>query len=81
MTEQERSNEAVRLILAKEKATSQAEKDIINLKQIALSIRPYSCWWRWGYLGSLRRAIKTMERMIQHEGQAAGENGSQGADA
>ena len=80
MTEKE-NDEAIRLILAEEKATTQAEKDIIHLKQIALSIRPYSRWWRWGYLGSLRRAIKTMERMIQHEGQAAGENGSQGADA
>ena len=81
MTEQERNDEQLRLILAETKAASQAEKDIIHLKQIALSIRPYSRWWRWGYLGSLRRAIKTMERMIQHEGQAAGENGSQSADA
>ena len=67
----ERNDEQMRLILAETKATTQAEKDIIHLKQIALSIRPYSRWWRWGYLGSLRRAIKTMERMIQHEGQAA----------
>jgi len=49
------------LILAKEKATTQREKDVINLKMMALDIRPYSCWWRWGYLGSLRRAIKELE--------------------
>lgn len=50
------------LILAEEKATSQCEKDIIHLKRIALSIQPYSRWWRWGYLGSVRRAIKALER-------------------
>ena len=81
MTEQERNDEQMRLILAEDKATSQAEKDIIHLKQIALSIRPYSRWWRWGYVGSLRRAVKTMERMIQHEGQAAGESTGQYTDA
>ena len=51
----------MQLILAKEKATTQREKDIINLKMMALDIRPYSRWWRWGYLGSLRRAIKALE--------------------
>lgn len=68
MTEKE-NDEAIRLILAEEKATTQAEKDIIHLKQIALSIRPYSRWWRWGYLGSLRRAIKILEeRRKNNEG-------------
>ena len=50
------------LILAEENAKAQREKDIIHLKLIALSIKPYSRWWRWGYLGSVRRAIKALER-------------------
>ncbi len=50
------------LILVEGKAKTQIEKDIIHLKRIALDIRPYSRWWRWGYLGTLRRAIKLMER-------------------
>lgn len=50
------------LILVEMNATTQREKDIIHLKQIALSIRPYSRWWRWGYLGSIRRAIKALEK-------------------
>lgn len=49
------------LILAEGKAKSQREKDIIHLKMIALSIKPYSKWWRWGYLSSVRRAIKALE--------------------
>ena len=53
---------ADQLILAEINATTQREKDIIHLKQIALSIKPYSRWWRWGYLGSIRRAIKAMEK-------------------
>ncbi len=56
------TDEKLRLILAEEKATSQIEKDIIHLKQIELSILPYSRWWRWGYLGSVRRARKALER-------------------
>lgn len=57
----ERYKEKERLILAEMKAETQLEKDIIHLKLMALEINPYSCWWRWGYLGSLRRAIKLME--------------------
>ena len=53
---------AEQLILAEMNATTQREKDIIHLKQIALSIKPYSRWWRWGYRGSIRRAIKAMEK-------------------
>ena len=55
------------LILAEMNATTQREKDIIHLKQIILSIRPYSRWWRWGYIGSLRRAIKALEKMESPE--------------
>jgi hypothetical protein len=54
---------AEQLILAEMNATTQREKDIIHLKQIILSIRPYSRWWRWGYIGSLRRAIRALEKM------------------
>lgn len=49
------------LIIAEENAKSQKEKDIIHLKQIELSIEPGSRWWRYGYVGSLRRAIKLMD--------------------
>lgn len=57
----EAAESKMQLILAKEKATTQSEKDVINLKMMALDIQPYSRWWRWGYLGSLRRAIKALE--------------------
>ena len=50
------------LILAEEKAKTQREKDIIHLKQMILSIKPYSRWWRWGYKGSLIRAVKVLEK-------------------
>ena len=57
-----RNAEDLRLILAEEKATTQLEKDIIHLKRIELSIEPGSRWYRWGYLGSVRRARKALER-------------------
>jgi hypothetical protein len=55
------------LIAQEEKATTQTEVDIIRLKKIILSIKPYSRWWRWGYVGSLRRAIKALERQKKEE--------------
>jgi len=58
-----RNTEELQLIIAEEKATTQAEKDIIHLKRIELSIEPGSRWYRWGYLGSVRRARKALERM------------------
>ena len=58
-----RCAEDLRLILAEEKATTQLEKDIIRLKRIELSIKPGSRLYRWGYLGSVRRARKALERM------------------
>lgn len=57
-----RNAEDLRLILAEEKATTQMEKDIIHLRRIELSIEPGSRWYRWGYLGSVRRARKALER-------------------
>lgn len=58
-----RNAEDLQLILAEEKATTQLEKDIIHLRRIELSIEPGSRWYRWGYLGSVRRARKALERM------------------
>lgn len=55
-------DEKIALILQEEKAATQTEKDIIHLKMIILDIAPYSRWWRWGYVGSLRRAIKALEK-------------------
>lgn len=51
-----------KLILEETKAATQREKDIIHLKMIAHSIKPYSRWWRWGFLGSMKRAIKALEK-------------------
>ena len=57
-----RNREELQLIIAEEKATTQLEKDLIHLKRIELSIEPGSRWWRWGYLGSVRRARRALER-------------------
>jgi hypothetical protein len=62
------SEDMFALIAREEKATTQTEVDIIRLEKIILSITPYSRWWRWGYVGSLRRAIKALERQ-EKEGQ------------
>lgn len=62
MTFRERDQARMQLILAEEQAKTQTEKDIIHLKQIELSIMPYSRWWRWGYLTSVRRARRALER-------------------
>lgn len=56
------ADEKIALIFQEEKATTQAEKDIIHLKKMILDIAPYSRYWRWGYVGSLRRAIKALEK-------------------
>lgn len=59
---------AEQLIIQEMNAQTQNEKDIIHLKQIILEIRPYSRWWRWGYVGSLRRAIKALEKSADENG-------------
>ena len=61
------SEDMFALIAQEEKATTQTQVDIIRLKKIILSITPYSRWWRWGYVGSLRRAIKALERQEEEE--------------
>ena len=63
-----RTREELQLIIAEEKATTQLEKDIIHLKRIELSIAPGSRWWRWGYLGSVRRARWALEREGKKKG-------------
>lgn len=57
------NEEMAKLIIAEEFATTQREKDIIHLKKLILNITPYSRWWRWGFVGSLKRAIKALERV------------------
>ena len=57
------NTEMEKLIIAEEFAATQREKDIIHLKKLILNITPYSRWWRWGYVGSLKRAIKALERV------------------
>lgn len=57
------NTEMAKLIIAEEVAATQREKDIIHLKELILNITPYSRWWRWGYVGSLKRAIKALERV------------------
>lgn len=67
MTDQERGKAKEQLILAEMKAETQTEKDIIHLKYIELSIMPYSRWWRFGYLSSVRRARRALEREAKNE--------------
>ena len=56
------TSEMEKLILQEMKAKTRIEKDIIRLKKIELSIEPGSRWYRWGYLGSIRRARKALEK-------------------
>ena len=63
-----RNREELQLIIAEEKSTTQLEKDLIHLKRIELSIAPGSRWWRWGYLGSIRRARWALEREGKRKG-------------
>lgn len=72
MTNQERGRAKEQMILAEMKAETQTERDIIHLKQIELSIMPYSRWWRWGYLSSVRRARRALER--EADGQLVGKS-------
>ena len=53
----------MQLIFAEMKATDRTEIAIIHMKRIINSIQPYSRWWRWGYIRSLRLAIKALEKM------------------
>lgn len=34
--------------------------DSEKLEYILCSIKPYSKWWRWGFVSALKRAIKVM---------------------
>lgn len=57
------NTEMAKLIIAEEFAVTQCEKDIIRIKKLILNITPYSRFWRWGYVGSLKRAIKALEKV------------------
>jgi hypothetical protein len=48
-------------LINKEPATP-TEKAIIDLEMIICDIKPYSRWWRWGYVKSLRMAIKALKK-------------------
>ena len=43
-------------------ALPQIEKDIIRLEMMECDIKPFSVYWRWGMVGTLRRARKALER-------------------
>ena len=64
------TSEMESLILQEMAAKTRIEKDIIRLKKIELSIEPGSRWYRWGYLGSIRRARKALEKQWKEEGHA-----------
>ena len=59
--EQRQIKERMRLVWENETATG-LDPDVLNLKMILLDIRPYSCWWNRGYMRSLKRAIKALEK-------------------
>ena len=63
MTDQERGKAKEQLILAEMKAETQTEKDIIHMKQIELSIMPYSRWWRWA-ITTIRQRIRSWRAFI-----------------
>lgn len=44
-------------LIWKDEPLTDAEK----LEMILCSIQPYSKWWRWGYVKSLKRAIKLLK--------------------
>lgn len=50
------------LKLIEEAMEGKVDSDVYNLKMILLSIKPYSKWWKEGYIKSLKRAIKLVEK-------------------
>jgi len=57
-----RNNERMLELLRQGPPKTQKEKDIFHLKSMLYSIGKYSRWYRWGYISTLRRAIKVMEK-------------------
>ena len=43
------------------------DKDLYNLEMMLLNISPYSKAWRWGYIKSLKRAIKLIKQDNQRK--------------
>lgn len=54
-------------LLKQPEPETQLEKDIYNLKYIRYSIRHGSRWYRYGFIRSLDRAIKLMEKEKEKE--------------
>ena len=50
------------LELIKKAEEGKIDPDLYNLEMILLSIKPHSKWWRWGYMKSLKRAIKLIKK-------------------
>jgi hypothetical protein len=48
--------------LLSENPITDIDKAINDLEMIITGIEPYSRWWRWGYIKSLRLAIKTLKK-------------------
>lgn len=47
--------------LAWKEPSTPTKKAINDLEMIICGIKPYSRWWRWGYIKSLRMAIKALK--------------------
>jgi len=56
-----KNNKAMSELLRQGIPKDQKEKDIFHLKCILYGIGYQSRWYRWGYISTLRRAIKAME--------------------
>jgi hypothetical protein len=52
--------------LIRESPTTATEKAIVDLEMIICGIKPYSRWWRWGYIKSLRMAINALKETDRH---------------
>ena len=53
----------MQLLLKWDKKLPQIDKDIIRLEMMECDINPYSRYWRWGMVGTLRRARKALEKL------------------
>lgn len=60
---QRKAHERNRQLLAQwDENLPEIDKDIIRLEMLELDIAPYSLNWRWGMVGTLRRARKALEK-------------------
>ena len=49
---------------------TQKEKDIFNLKSMLYNIKHGSRYYRWGYVATLKRAIKRLESEVKSKCEA-----------